>query len=650
VEKIYEIGFAELRFAPVERSITSLWKWMRRAWYDFPLRSIYISLRSKLNLLKRKTMMKIYAIILTIILSFSLSAEELINEPFSTWLPDGWSVIEGPGGAYYSHWFHRDSQFATVFVTGDNQDEWLISPEIILPASGELELSVDMMGSYYRMVTMDWGDVYVYASNDGGINWDTIWKEDDEAMVVASGVSWPYGNNEWFFPSINLNTYAGQTINIAIRYVSPTGDSDWWNVDNFIVRSLNENDVALQQFIYPEYGIINDAFSFEGTFKNFGTNEVTSFEAIYTVNGVDSNPYLVDNISVPYNTTYTFTHDIPYTFASAEIFDLSLRVSKVNGSEDPLPDNNILYKDISIATEMLSRRPFFEVFTSSYCATCPLANEQIDEVLANNPGAYSLVKYQVYWPSPDPYYIVDDSIRAEYYNVGGVPDFYSNGVTESGYSFSQADFNAAANEGAYIDMNMYYYFNGTNITVDLDFTPTINILDAAVHIAIVEKTTYDNVGNNGETEFHNVLMKMLPGPEGNLFSLEEGVPVSITEAAGLSDTFIEEFDDLQVVAWVQDNETKYVLQSISSNLMVGVDEPSNLEYSIYPNPASNSIYMQSLDPGVIMFFDITGKLVMETDVEKGLNTYNVSALPTGLYFVTCISDKQNVNSFKMHKQ
>ena len=596
-------------------------------------------------------MKKIYTFIFTIIISLSLTAEELINEPFDTWLPDGWSVIEGPGGAYYSHWFHRDFQFATVFVTGDNQDEWLISPEIVLPSSGDLEVSIDMMGSFYRMVTMDWGDVFVYASIDGGATWDTIWKEDDQAIVVASGVSWPYGNNEWFFPSINLNDYAGQTVNIAIRYVSPNGDSDWWNVDNFIVRSLNQNDVALQEFIYPEYGIINDAFSFEGTFKNYGVNDVTSFEVIYNVDGIDSDPYVVDNVVVPYNTTYSFTHNVPYTFTAAEIFELSLRISKVNGLDDPIPDNNILYRDISIATETLDRKPLFEVFTSSTCGTCPIANEQVDGVLANNPGMYSLVKYQVYWPGQgDPYYIVDDSIRSEYYGVGGVPDLYSNGVYDDGFSFNQSAFNAATNEGAYVDMDMYYYFNGSNVTVELNFTPTINILNAAVHIAIVEKTTYDNVGSNGETEFHNVLMKMMPGPEGNLLSLEEGVPVSITEAAGLSDTFIEDFNDLQVVAWVQDNETKYVLQSVSSDLMVGIDEPSNQGFSIYPNPVHDRIFVESQESGIIMFYDMMGKLVLESNLENGLNVFNVSNFPVGLYFVTNISETQNVNSFKMLKR
>ncbi len=596
-------------------------------------------------------MKKIYVILIAIVFSINLSGEELINEDFSTWLPEGWSVIEGPGNSYYSHWFHRDNEFATVYVTGDNQDEWLISPEIELPATGNLEVAMDMMGSFYRMVTMDWGDVFVYISTDGGSTWDTIWKEDDEAMVIASGVNWPYGNNEWIFPSISLNDYAGLTVKIAIRYVSPTGESDWWNVDNFIVRRLLENDVALQEFVFPEYGLVNDAFSFEGTFKNYGANEVTSFEAVYSVNGVDSDPYLVENINVAYNATYEFTHDIPYTFSLAIIYDLSLRISKVNGHDDPAPENNILNRDISIASETVERKPFFEVFTSSTCSPCQGANEQIDGVLANNTGNYSLVKYQVYWPPPgDPYYIVDDSIRSEYYNVGGVPDFYSNGVYGSGYSFSQLAFNAAADEVAYMDMFLYYFFDGNNITVNLDFTPTINILDAAVYIAVVEKTTYNNVGTNGETEFHNVLMKMLPGPDGNLLSLEVDENVSITESAGLGDTFIEEYDDLQVVAWVQDNETKYVLQSESSDLLVGIHESPDAGHSIYPNPADDLLYMESLNSGIIKLYDVSGRMRMETNYTEGLNTFDISDLPAGLYFITSITDEQTVSNFKLLKK
>ncbi len=596
-------------------------------------------------------MNKFSIVILAIIFSFNLSAQEILNEDFSTWLPEGWTVIDGPGSSSYSHWFHRDNQFATVYVTSDNQDEWLISPEFDLPTVGELRLSVDMMGSFYRMVTMDWGDLYVYASNDNGNNWDIIWKEDDQGMVEGSAVDWPYGNNVWFYPSISLNDYAGQSIQVAFRYVSPDGDADWWNLDNVIVTSLDENDVVLEQFEFPEYGILNDAFSFEGTFKNIGVGDVTSFEAIYSVNGVESAPYLVENLNIAYNTTYSFTHNIPYTFTSPEIYDLSLKISKVNGIGDSAPENNILFRDISIATETVSRKPLFEVFTSSTCAPCASTNENIDQVLANNTGNYSLVKYQVYWPGQgDPYYIAADSIRVGYYNVESVPNFYSNGIKGNGSSFNQSSFNAATDEGAFVNMEMIYGFNGTNVNVELNITPTISILDASVHIAIVEKTTYNNVGSNGETEFHNVLMKMLPGPEGNQLSLETGTQVSITESANLRDTFIEEFDDLQVVAWVQDNETHYVLQSESSDLTTGVESAVDKNLRIYPNPSDNFLFINSTSVGIVKIHDINGKLIKELNLNNGCTTIDISDLQKGVYFLQKITNNYSVESFKLIKK
>ena len=519
-------------------------------------------------------MKKLNTIIIALLISFSLSADELLNETFSTWLPEGWTVIEGPGTSSYSHWWHRDNSVACVFVTNDNQDEWLITPELTLPTEVEIRLSADMMGSFYRMVTMDWGDFFVNISTDNGANWETIWVEDDQEIVEASGVEWPWLHNTWFFPSISLNDYAGQTIKIAFRYVAPDGDADWWNLDNIIVKSLVENEVILQEFVFPEYGVVNDEFSFEGTFRNLGENDVTSFEATYSVNEVESVVYLVENVVIPYNTTYTFTHNIPYTFTDPEIFDLNLKITKVNGLEDPIPDNNVIYRDITIASEVVNRIPLFEVFTSSTCSACPGANQAIDGVLQSNPSnTYSLVKYQVSWPgSGDPYYIEDCGIRTDYYNVGGVPDFYANGKYSSGSSFTQSKFNQAAAEDAYVEVDLEYIFDGLNVEANLTVNPKINIEDASAYFAVVEKTTYDNIGTNGETEFHNVLMAMMPDGNGISTSLDNGVTILFSGSANLITTFIEEFDDLMVVAWVQDNETHSVLQSESYDLIMGINE------------------------------------------------------------------------------
>jgi len=518
-------------------------------------------------------MKKLNTILIALLFSFSLSAEEFLNETFDTWLPEGWTVIEGPGTWANSHWWHNENR-ACVFVTGDNQDEWLITPEITLPESGELRISVDMMGSFYRMVTMDWGDIFVNVSTDNGANWETIWVEDDQEIVEASGVEWPWLHNTWFYPSININQFAGQTIKIAFRYVSPDGDADWWNLDNIVVKRLVENEVVLEEFEFPEYGVINDEFSFEGSFRNLGENDVTSFEAVYTINEIESEVLLVENVVIPYNTTYDFAHNIPYTFTEAEIFDISLKITKVNGGDDPVPENNVIFRDITIASEVVSRIPLFEVFTSSTCGACPGSNSTIDGVLQANPSnTYSLVKYQVSWPgSGDPYCIDACGERVSFYGVDGVPDFYSNGNYTSGSSFTQAKFNQAVNEDAYVELNLEYSFDGLNVDANIVVDPKINIADASAYFAVVEKTTYNNVGTNGETEFHNVLMAMMPGGNGISTSFTNGITSTFSGSANLITTFIEEFDDLMIVAWVQDNETKSVLQSESYDLTLSGNE------------------------------------------------------------------------------
>ncbi len=53
-------------------------------------------------------------------------------------------------------------------------------------------------------------------------------------------------------------------IKIGFRYVSPDGDADWWNLDNIMVKSLMQNEVDLYEFIFLEYGLIGDTYSFEG--------------------------------------------------------------------------------------------------------------------------------------------------------------------------------------------------------------------------------------------------------------------------------------------------------------------------------------------------------------------------------------------------
>ena len=98
-------------------------------------------------------------------------------------------------------------------------------------------------------------------------------------------------------------------------------------------------------------------------------------------------------------------------------------------------------------------------------------------------------------------------------------------------------------------------------------------------VAIIENTTFNNVGTNGLTEFHHVMKKMVPDQEGtSLENLTRGEEISLQfsytfqgeydDSTGYSNPVdhssahtVEEFDDLSVIVFIQDNDSWQVLQS-----------------------------------------------------------------------------------------
>jgi len=91
--------------------------------------------------------------------------------------------------------------------------------------------------------------------------------------------------------------------------------------------------------------------------------------------------------------------------------------------------------------------------------------------------------------------------------------------------------------------------------------PYLTSDEFTVHIVVIEKETTGNVGNNGETSFKKVMMKMLPDADGTAASFTAGVNTDIIESYDMSTTFVEEMSDLAVAIFVQNNNTLEVFQA-----------------------------------------------------------------------------------------
>jgi endoglucanase len=63
-------------------------------------------------------------------------------------------------------------------------------------------------------------------------------------------------------------------------------------------------------------------------------------------------------------------------------------------------------------------------------------------------------------------------------------------------------------------------------------------------------------------------------------------------------------------------------------------------FSVYPNPAEDKLTVQSQHDGVVMIFDVLGKIeVMSTSVLSGQTVIDISNLESGIYFIHFASEK-----------
>ncbi len=228
----------------------------------------------------------------------------------------------------------------------------------------------------------------------------------------------------------------------------------------------------------------------------------------------------------------------------------------------------ILLTVLAIAATSLvaiPKKPLFEVFTSSTCPPCANANQILDEVLFDNPGQYSLIKYQVNWPAAgDPYYIPETWTRVIYYDVTGVPRLISNGGEDEIWDFTQEYFETFLQEDTGLAISAVASIDDNDL-VTVETTITAEEAYAAglkFFVAIVEKTTVGNVGTNGETDFHNVIMALLP--DGNGMSLDAftvGSQLDLVDTFDMSSTFMEQPNDLSVIVLIQDDTDQQLIQS-----------------------------------------------------------------------------------------
>ncbi len=281
----------------------------------------------------------------------------------------------------------------------------------------------------------------------------------------------------------------------------------------------------------------------------------------------------------------------------------------------------------------------------------------LDNFILNNRDDVVGINYHTSSPANDIFNAAnpsDPSTRVLFYGVETVPRSALDGEMVVGNSTS-IGLNSIKDKSlispTFIIRANKSNFNN-NLVINAMFEATENIpssTELIAQVVVIEKSI-KNVGGLPKN-YYNVIRKMLPSGAGTSFfgawNKGETKTLNLNWNYG-NNTDIYYKDSLGVVLFIQDRNTKAVLQSAyygpsQSNLALplGVYNPENdfiENITIYPNPAANEvniIYPKLTQNTLWQLYDSIGKEIKNGYLDPNLqiHTLNISSVVDGIYIL-----------------
>jgi hypothetical protein len=520
--------------------------------------------------------------------SFGVSAQVLLQQDFSsgTMPPTGWMVMGN-----MANWSNSATNVASGTIPEmkvSNTPNFNSSMRIISPQVNTSGLTQVIIRFKHMYDHADGGAAFTIGVDTRSSNgaWSNVWTKAATADVAAETVT----------ILVNNANVGSASFQFSLIVNGNSANFKSWYVDDIEVLNPLPLDGAMASIDLPPLFVGKQAV--KGKISNLGQAAVTSADVSYQANDGDVFTTSLSGLNIVTGGNASFecadSLDLP-----SGVYDLKVWISNLNGgSGDDNPANDTMVKSISIPTQLIYYRPFFEEFTSSTCGPCAsFNNSTLNPFIAQHEDDITLIKYQMNWPgSGDPYYTLEGGVRRTYYGVNAVPDMYIDGkkvaTTSGGVN---GGFNATYGTMTYVNIVSQHEIQGNNVIVDASIEPFANYPNVKVQMAVVEHVTTQNVATNGETEFHNVMMKMLPDASGTSANLVSGQPLNLKFNQDMSATNVEEMDDLLVAIFIQDNSTKGIYQS-GYSVQVGAFVTASIDEGATEVPVDEQIVLDFSQP------------------------------------------------------
>lgn len=234
----------------------------------------------------------------------------------------------------------------------------------------------------------------------------------------------------------------------------------------------------------------------------------------------------------------------------------------------------------------VARMVFVEEATQASCPPCASFNPGVQTLVNNNSETTIFMAYQVWWPGFDQMYLdnpdeVDD--RIGYYDLSAAPSIVVQG-TDYEQTFNQGLINNVTSQESEFSLDIAAEVVNGEVIVTGNIEAVMEASgDLKLRIALAEDIIYYEDapgGTNGETEYHHVFKKFI-GEEGAAgIDLPDtwavGDDFAISETLMLGSFPIYHYDGLEVIAWIQNDDNKFVHQAAKvTHLSITTDYTTN---------------------------------------------------------------------------
>ncbi len=314
--------------------------------------------------------------------------------------------------------------------------------------------------------------------------------------------------------------------------------------------------------------------------------------------------------------------------------------------------DNILIK------EAILKRSVLEYFTNAAGASIYPADSLVESFAKKHSGIVYDLHYHMDYPDQDPmnaYNPYPPSTRAFNYGVPDVPYAVLNGGVTPEYRFDLSASPEELNDEVLLASSLETPLFELSLSVDyqenrLEGNATVVCLAdnfssyLQLYIVVIEQEVTSYPLLTPDSSFRNVVLDMLPSPAGKLLGNLWGSGTMVEQDFSWDYVdYLEDIEDLCVVAFVQDRDNGWILQAnaLPKTPLVGIPGKDDVSGSfiLYPNPARDRLtinFEDATEPGgQLIVVDLSGLEVMNADIQQGttMQHLDISRLPAGMFMV-----------------